>query len=101
MTVVVSFIRASGAGVIGVGSVRIQERITIPGTTTATALEGEYVIVGNGESSMVAVAFSTAPDAAALASTSSTNAGMPVGAGAVSHPISMRAGDKVNIKVVS
>lgn len=101
MTVVVSFLRAKGAGVIGMGSVRVRENITIPGTTTNTALEDEIAIIGNAETSMVAVAWGTAPDAAALAGTSATTAGVAIGAGAVSYPISLKSGDKINVKAVT
>lgn len=103
MTVVVSFIRqaARGSEASGVGKVRVRENITIPGTTTATVQDGELVIVGNAESSMVAVAFGTTPDAAALASTSATSAGMPVPAGQMGFPIIPTTGDKINVKAVT
>lgn len=103
MTVVVSFVRhaAKGTEVSGVGAVRIRENITIPGTTTATAQDGEMIIIGNAETSMVAVAFGSTPDAAALVSTSATSAGMPVPAGAVGFPIIPAVGNKINVKVVT
>lgn len=101
MTVVVSFVKPQGAGVIGMGKVRVRENITIPGTTTATAQEGEIVIVGNAETTMVAVAWGTTPDAAALAETAATSAGVCVGAGAVSYPVQPKIGDKINVKAVS
>ena len=100
MTVVVSFVRPRGAGVIGMGGVRVREDITIPGSTTATRQEGEIVIIGNAETSMVAVAWGTTPDAAATASTAATTAGVCVGAGAVSYPIDPAVGDKINVKAV-
>jgi hypothetical protein len=105
MTVVVSFVTPGngGAGTNGVNKVRAQERITIPGTTTTTSLVGEIVIVGNAETSMVAVAFGTTPDAAATADNSPvTSAGFPVAAGSVGTPLVPGvAGAKVNIKVVT
>jgi hypothetical protein len=101
MTVVVSFIRATGAGVIGVGGVRAQERVTVPGTTVTTALNGEVVIIGNGETSMVAAAWGSTPDAAATAETTATSASVAVPAGGLSYPINPKFGDKVNIKVVT
>jgi hypothetical protein len=103
MTVVVSFIKqaARGSEASGVGQVRVRENIAIPGTTTATLQDGELVIVGNAETSMVAVAFGTTPDAAALAKTGATSAGMPVAAGALSYPIIPAVGDKINVKVVT
>lgn len=104
MTVVVSFIshKALGLGpVLGVGVVRVREDITIPGSTTATAQAGEIVLVGNGETSMVAIAFGTTPDAAALAATAATSAGFVVPAGCTSQPICPPAGAKINVKAVT
>jgi hypothetical protein len=105
MTVVVSFLTAgsAGAGANGVNRVRAQERVTVPGTTTNTSRVGEIILVGNGETSMVAVAFGTAPDAAATVENPGvTSAGFPVGAGMVSAPITSGDGvSKVNIKIVT
>lgn len=103
MTVVVSFIVSGtiAASAAGIGRVRAQERVLIPGTTVATALAGETVLVGNGETSMVAVAWGTAPDAAATAeSLPATSAGFPIAAGMVGVPFVPGAGAKVNIKAV-
>lgn len=102
MTVVVSFIKPHGAGVVGIGNVRVRENITIPGTTTASRLDGEIVIVGNAETSMVAIAWGPTPDAAALAEVpGTTTAGVAVAAGTVSYPIDPRTGDKINVKIVT
>lgn len=103
MTVVVSFIRQAARGLeaSGVGDVRVRENVTIPGTTTATLEAGELVLIGNAETSMVAVAFGTTPDAAATAKTAATSAGMPVAAGALSYPIIPAVGDKINVKAVT
>lgn len=101
MTVVVSFVKPQGAGVIGMGRVRVRENIAIPGSTTALAEDGEVIIIGNAETSMVAAAWGTTPDAAALAATAVTTAGVPIGAGDVSYPIQPKVGDKVNIKAVT
>jgi hypothetical protein len=104
MTVVVSFVTpgAGGAGSNGVNKVRAQERITIPGTTTTTSQVGEIILIGNGEASMVAVAFGTTPDAAATADASPvTSAGFPVASGTVGAPLCPGvSGAKVNIKAV-
>lgn len=102
MTVVVSFVTPRAMGSISsqlAGTCRVRENITIPGTTSASVQDGEIVLIGNGESSMVAVAFGTTPDAAAAASTVATTAGMPVPAGAV-MPAKPNIGDKINIKAV-
>lgn len=59
MTVVVSFVTpgVGGAGANGVNRVRAQERIALNGTTTETSRVGEVILIGNGETSMIAVAF--------------------------------------------
>lgn len=104
MAVIVSFVRPKGVGSVnapGIGSVRVRENVTVPGTTTATVQDGEIVIIGNNETTMVAVAHGTTPDAAAAASTSATSAGFPVAAGAVSDPFVPDTGAKINIKAVT
>ena len=102
MSVTVSFVTAGGANSapgIGIKRVRVKEVVSVPGTTTATAIDGEMIVIGNGEASMVAVAIGTAPDAAATAENGAvTTAGYPVGAGQVSDPFIGVAGAKVNIK---
>jgi hypothetical protein len=102
MTVVVSFITGGQitAGASGVKSIRKQERITIPGTTSTATQVGETVLIGNGETSMIAVAFGSAPDAAATDASATTSAGMPIGAGMVGVPIVPGAGNLINIKAV-
>jgi hypothetical protein len=40
---------------IGIKRVRAKEVVTVPGTTTTTALDGEFVIVGNGDAVMNAL----------------------------------------------
>lgn len=104
MTVIVSFIRPAGLGALnapGLGACRIRENITIPGTTTATLQPGEFAIVGNAETAMVAIAFGTDPDAAATLATGSTSAGYPVPAGQNSDPIVAPAGSKINVKAIA
>ena len=102
MTATVSFVTPNISGKapgIGISRIRAKEVVSVPGTTTTVALDGEFAVVGNGEASMVAVAFGTAPDAAATAENGVvTSAGYPVGAGAVSDPLILPAGAKVNIK---
>lgn len=104
MTVVVSFIVSGGIGgsAVGIGRVVAQERLTIPATTSRACGVGETVLVGNAESSMVAVAWGTTPDAAALTENlPTTSAGFPVAAGQLGVPFSPGAGNKVNVKAVS
>lgn len=102
MTVVVSFIVSAtiAQGAAGIGRVRKQERLTVPGTTVATAQVGETVLIGNGEAGMVAVAWGTAPDAAATDESGATSAGYPIAAGAVGVPIVPGANAKINVKAV-
>lgn len=104
MTAVVSFIQGTSiiGSTYGIGRVVAQERVTVPGSTSRAALAGEIVLVGNGEASMVAVAYGTTPDAAATAENlPTTSAGFPVGPGQVSVPLYPGPGNKVNIKVVA
>lgn len=104
MTVVVSFITSGGiaSGVSGIGRVRAQERIAVGGTTATAAQVGETVLIGNGEANMIAVAWGTAPDAAATAENGTvTSAGYPIGAGMVGIPVVPGAGAKINAKAVS
>lgn len=104
MTVTVSFVTpgSGGAGSNGVFKVRAQERLTIPATTTNTTAVGELVMIGNGETSMVAVAFGTTPDAATAADASPvSSAGYPVAAGSVGVPLVPGvAGAKINVKAI-
>jgi hypothetical protein len=97
MAVVVSFVRVSGIGAIA--TCRVMEKITVPGTTTATCQEGETVLCGSSESSMVLVAHGSTPDAQATAETAATSAGYPLLTGGLT-PIRPRTGDKINIKAV-
>lgn len=104
MTVVVSFITPKGIGSVdapGVGRVRIRENLAVGGTTVASALQGEVVIIGNGETSMIAAAFGTTPDAAATAETVATSAGVPIASASIGVPLMPAAGDKVNVKTVT
>jgi len=104
MSVVVSFLTPKGVGSVsspGIGDVRVRETLALNGTTTAAANEGEVVIIGNTETSMVFAAFGTTPNAAASASTSATSAGFPIGAGQVTGAILLKKGDKVNVKALS
>lgn len=103
MTVVVSFITGGqiSAGASGVRTIRAQERLVIGNTTTNVALVGETVLIGNGETGMIAAAFGTAPDAAALTDNSPvTSAGFPIAAGMVGVPLVPGAGAKINVKAV-
>lgn len=102
MTVTVSFITPGslGAGAAGVKTIRAQERLTIPATTVNSTLVGETVVIGNGETGMVAAAFGSAPDAATTTATGASSAGMPVGAGTVGIPITPGAGNFINVKAI-
>ncbi len=102
MTVVVSFIRVGPQySASGINNVRIRENLTVGGTTTATAEDGEMVLIGNAETSMIAAAFGTTPDAATASRTGASSAGMPIPAGGQSYPIFPAAGDKINVKTVT
>lgn len=104
MTVVVSFITSAGigGGATGVGRVLAQERLTPPATTTRAAGIGETVLIGNGEASLIAVAYGTVPDADATAENlPTTSAGFPVAAGQVGVPFAPGEGKKIHVKVVT
>jgi hypothetical protein len=104
MTVTVTFISPTslGSGAMGVGIIRAQERIAVGATTTAVTQTGESVVIGNGETTMIAVAYGTTPDAAALNNNTFpvTSAGMPIGPGSVGLPISPGPGYKINAKAI-
>lgn len=95
MSVVVSFVKPTsrGSAASGIGSVRASETLAVGGTTTSKVDDGEMVIVGNAESSMVVVAFGTAPDAAVN--------GVPVPSGGLSYPMFPNTGDRINVKAVT
>jgi hypothetical protein len=84
----------------GIGQVRARESLTIPASTTATFANGEVAIVVNGESTAVAIAFGTTPDAAATAASAATTAGVVIAAGGW-LPIVGKVGDKINAKSIS
>ena len=100
MPVKVSFIRPGPMGsidAVGVGSCRICETITVPGSTTASAQEGEIVLLVSTEGSAAVAAHGTTPDAAATAQTTATSAGYGVPSG-ILMPIAVKTGDKISIK---
>lgn len=102
MTVTVSFITSGqiGPGASGVKTIRAQERLTIPATTTNQTQVGETVVIGNGEAGMVAASFGSAPDAATTTATVASSAGMPIGAGMIGLPIVPGAGNFINVKAI-
>lgn len=102
MSVIISFVTPKGIGSIhapGIGTVRVREDESLDGTTTATVAEGEVVIVANNETSMIAVAFGTTPDADATAATAATSAGVAIPAGQ-SLALVPAEGDKINVKAL-
>lgn len=103
MAVVVSFIRPSGIASVhapGIGECRASETITVPGTTTAAAQNGEIVIIASSEADIVLAAHGPAPDAAATASTTATSAGYPIPSGGF-MPVVPKTGDKINVKALA
>lgn len=100
MAVKLSFMKPSWAGSVGVmgyGKCRLCETITVPGSSTAAALDGEIILVTSTEAAAVVIATGTTPDAAATAATAATTAGMGL------EPLStqivvVNTGDKINIK---
>lgn len=100
MAVKVSFVKPAGIGSIdapAIGSVRVCETITVPGSTTAALQEGEIFILCSTEAAVCVAAHGTTPDAAAVAKTAATSAGyaLPIGENV---PVVGAVGDKINIK---
>lgn len=102
MSIFVSFIRPSGRGfATGIKLCRVRETLAINDTTAAVAEDGEMVLIENGETTPVFVAWGSTPDASAAASTTSTSAGITIPPGAYAFPIEMHIGDKINVKAAS
>lgn len=104
MAAYVSFFTPAGIGAIeapGIGNVRLREAVTVPGSTSASCAPDEAVMVYNGESTAIFIAFGTTPDAAATSATLATTAGFPVGPGTMSPPFIAPNGAKFNIKVAT
>lgn len=103
MTITVSFVRPSELTSypgIGINQVRKMETLAVGGTTTTVAEDGEFIVIGNDESSMIRAAIGTAPDADATSENGTvTTAGYPIGAGQVSDPFVGLAGAKVNVEL--
>lgn len=103
MTVVVAFIKPGGIGndaAPGVAECRVSEQITVPGTTTAAAEDGEYVLIVSGEANVIRCAHGKSPDAAATAETHDTTAGYPIPP-LQSCAVAVKTGDKVSLKALS
>ncbi len=104
MTITVSFCSPAGIGSVhapGIGRVRAREDLVVGGTTSSSAAEGEVVLVFNSEATPVAVAFGTAPDAAAVIETGGTSAGLIVPEGTMGVPLMVARGWKINVKALS
>ena len=100
MPVKVSFMRPGPMGsvnAVAIGACRICETITVPGSTTASAQEGEIVLLVSSESTAVVVAHGTTPDAAATAQTAATSAGYGLSSDSY-MPVAVKTGDKISIK---
>ena len=104
MAVTVSFVtsaagQSNGPG-IGIWRVRAMEVIAVGATTTTTALDGEFIVIGNAETDMIRAAKGTTPDADATAENGAvTSAGFPIGSGQVSDPVIASLGDKINVEL--
>lgn len=103
MAVTVSFCKAGtppGTTGLGVAVTRAMEVIAVSGTTTTTAEDGEFIIIGNAETSMIRAAIGTTPDADATAQDGTvTSAGFPIGSNSLSVPFCAVAGAKVNVEL--
>lgn len=100
MPVKVSFMRPAFVGDkanLAFGSCRICETLTVPASTTASAQDGEFIVISSTEAATVVCAHGTTPDGAATAETAETTAGYPVPPSQV-YIIQPKVGDKVNAK---
>ncbi len=100
MPVKVSFMTPAYVGDkanLAIGACRICETLTVPATTTASAREGEFILVSSTETATVVCAHGTTPDAAATAQTVATTAGYPIPPNDLT-PIQANVGDKINVK---
>jgi hypothetical protein len=101
MAVYVNWIIPASTGPVGsVGRVVARAAITIPGSTTRRVQPGELVVVTNGESSAVAVAWGSTPDAAATDETSVTSAGLAIPSEQVSPPLDIPPLSLINVKAL-
>jgi len=100
MPVKVSFMRPAYVGDkanLALGSCRICETLTVPASTTASAQEGEFVLISSTEAATVVCAHGTTPDAAATAETAATSAGYAIPPSLI-FAIQPKVGDKINVK---
>jgi hypothetical protein len=104
MPVLVSFMTPGMLGrpnaAIGVGIVRATEVLTVPATTTNTALPNEIVVLSSTEANTVRAAIGGTPDAAAATLTSATGAGFAVPPG-ILIALQVKSGDKINVKAIA
>lgn len=84
--------------VLAFGQFRVSETVSVGGTTTITAQQGEIALLVSTESGTVNASHGVTPDAAATAATAATSAGYGVPPG-VPYPVALQPGDKINIKV--
>lgn len=103
MSAVVSFMNAGniGAGGAGASRVRKMEILTVPSTSTITALAGEVAVILNTETTGILVSWGSTPNAQATSATSATSAGQGIPAGLTSPGLVMADGDKVDVKVIA
>lgn len=102
MSVIVSFVTPRGAGSVhapAIGDCRIRETVPVPGTTTASAQDGELVLICSMEAAVVLAAHGTTPDAQAVAATTATSAGYPIPTSGI-VPVIPNEGEKINFKAV-
>lgn len=99
MTVYVNFVVPSSKGVIGaVAHAAERVNITVPASTTRRVQPGELVVITNGESAPVAVAWGSSPDAATTTATTTSSAGLVIPTGLSSQPLDLPAGSLINVK---
>lgn len=103
MPVIVSIMAPGAMGsaeAVCYGQCRVRETITVPGTTTASAQNGEIFVLCSTEAATVLAATGSTPDAQAAAMSSASGAGAPVPPGQI-VVFQPRAGDKLNVKALA
>lgn len=104
MSVFVSFVKSKAVGSvdnIAIGSCRARESLALgSGVTAAVTAADEMVLIVNGETAPVFVAFGTAPNANLAAETLASSAGVPLPAGG-SIALFPPKGSKINARAVA
>lgn len=101
MTAYAHFIRprdVKSAAVQVLGAVRAREAVAAGSASTTTVEDGEIVIVVNGGTASILVAFGQSPDASGSGETQLSSAGYVLTPGATSPPFMPGTGARVGVE---